>query len=174
MVAKSLRRVIGAGHVGLAGIIGDIASLLDKLVGARVVSSIATSCHLVSAVENKLNGKVDVIALAFARNLDAVAQGAERTMSPATSTVLGNVLVETVSQIRDAVDIGPRERVGEVLTSNVGVGQGGLDVVVNCVIADLQYQDGKGIKLDYERSIIRHSEHWSLSRIRRCEFLFIP
>ena len=83
MRANSIFGFLGAGHIGHAGIIGTISSLLNELVGGRVVSSMARSSRFGSAIENELNRKINVIAHTLASNLDPVGQGAQGTVRPA-------------------------------------------------------------------------------------------
>jgi hypothetical protein len=42
-----------------------------------------------------------------------------------------------VCQVRHAIDVGPREGIGELASANVGVGQGRLDLVMNSIFTDL-------------------------------------
>jgi hypothetical protein len=138
LITESLGRVMTAGHVGITGIVRSVSSGLEELISAGVISSVATSSNFRSAIQNKLDRKVDVITLCFASNLDAISKRTETSVSPAGSTILRNVLVQTVSQIRHAVNVPPRKRLGKVCGTKVGVRQRRLHVVVNCVFTNLE------------------------------------
>ena len=97
-----------------------------------------TTSFFGTAVQNKLNGQINVISGPETSNLDAVRQGTEGAVSPATATVLRHVLIERVCQVRDAIDIGPGERVGQVRGVDVGVREWTLDVGVDGIRADLK------------------------------------
>ena len=90
-----------------------------------------------TAVQNKRNRQVNVIARTETSNLDAVRQGTEGAVSPATATILGDMLIERVCQVRDAIDVRPGKGVGQVPGVNVRVRERALDVVVDSVGADL-------------------------------------
>ena len=61
-------------------------------------------------------------------------------MSPATSAVLRQVLIERMSQITDTIDIAPVVRGGEITSPQVLVGKWGGKVVVNSIRADLLWK----------------------------------
>ena len=88
MRTNSVGGLLGTRDIGHAGIVGDVSRLLDKFVGLRVVASVTGSGILGSAVQNKLNGEINVVALRLAGNLDTIRQGTQSTVGPATSAVL--------------------------------------------------------------------------------------
>lgn len=106
---KSLTRVLRTGQIAHASIVGHESLVLNELVRRRVVSSVTRPGRLGAAVENVLDAEIDVVALAIAGNLDAIREAAQGTMGPAAATVLRDVLVERVRQVRDAVHVGPRK-----------------------------------------------------------------
>ena len=59
-------------------------------------------------------------------------------MSPAGSTVLGNVLVQGVGQVADAVDIAPVKIVRQMRRLHILMRQGTRVVVVDGIVADLR------------------------------------
>lgn len=74
-----------------------------------------------STIEDVLDGQVDVFSLAFASNLDAVGESAERAVSPAGSTVLGDVLIQTVGHTGLPLVVVPGKTLGKGLTSHICV-----------------------------------------------------
>lgn len=94
-----------------------------------MVSTIATSSNFGTAIENELNTEVNVITLAVTGNLDAIAEGAQGTMSPARSTVLRNVLVQRVCQIGDAIDGTPGKGIWQVRSLDVLVRERRCDLI---------------------------------------------
>mmetsp|Transcript_25033 Transcript_25033/g.42633 ORF Transcript_25033/g.42633 Transcript_25033/m.42633 type:complete len:223 (+) Transcript_25033:171-839(+) len=129
--AESFVGVIGASHVGHAGIVGDVSLLLDEFKDGGVVSSVARSCHCGSAIEDGLDRKVNVIAFGLAGNLDTVSETAQGTMSPTRSTVLRKMLIERMSQVGDSIDISPRKGVRQSLLLNVRVRKWLLVIVLD-------------------------------------------
>ena len=75
------------GLVELAALLGD-AKVVDKLVDSLCVSAVAAAGDLGPAVEDDLNGEVDVGPGALSEDLDAVRETAEGAVSPARSAVL--------------------------------------------------------------------------------------
>lgn len=67
------------------------------------------SSHTVSTVENILHRQVNLVTKALPRNLDAISERRQGTVRPAASTVLRNVLVETLGQVARAVNVAPRK-----------------------------------------------------------------
>ena len=102
---------------------------MNELIRGSVVSTMTTAGDTSAAVENELNRKVNVIALAVACNLDAITEGRESTVGPTRTTVLRNVLVQRVSEVRNAVNVTPSEGVGEISGVNVRMREGRLNVV---------------------------------------------
>jgi hypothetical protein len=94
-----------------------------------MVSTIATSSNFSTAIENELNAKVDVVALAVARNLDAVTEGAQGAVSPATTAILRNVLVHGMGQVGDAIDGTPGKGIGQIRSFHVFVREGRCHLV---------------------------------------------
>lgn len=72
-------------HVGLACIIRDVASFLNELVGASVVTTVTTSSHFSSAVENELDRKIDFISSAETGNLDTIRKATQGAVGPTVS-----------------------------------------------------------------------------------------
>ena len=95
--------------------------ILDKLVDASVGSPMARPCHIPCTVQNELDTQVDIIALTTAGNFDAVREGGEGGMSPTRPAILGDVLVELVSQAAFAVDVVPVPLFGQILMGKVAV-----------------------------------------------------
>lgn len=58
-------------------------------------------------------------------------------MCPATSAILGNMLVKTVGQVGFPIHVRPSEAVWQILRVQIGVRQGTLDRVMNSILADL-------------------------------------
>lgn len=83
----------------------------------------ARSSNVPTAIQYVLNRKVDFIALSLASNLDAIGQSTQRTVGPTGTAILWNVLIETVRQVRDAVNVSPRKDIGKILFANVRVGK---------------------------------------------------
>jgi len=84
----------------------------------------ARSSNVLPAVQRKLNTQIDVIALTIACDFDPVREGGERGMSPARPAILGDVLVELVSQAALPIDIVPIPFVGNFIVRNVPVDSG--------------------------------------------------
>ncbi len=105
------------------------------------VSTVARSCAFGSAVQNKLNTEVDVIALGVACDLNAISKRRQGSMSPATSTVLRNVLVKRFRQVTLAVDVTPVKGIGELVGTDVGVGKSRNVVVMNGIFADVDFAE---------------------------------
>lgn len=65
----------------------------------------ARSSTFGAAVEDELDGKVNVVPLGFASDLDAIGKTAQGAMGPTAATVLRNVLLfvhNTIIEIRKA------------------------------------------------------------------------
>ena len=54
-----------------------------------------------------LYGEVDVEALTAPRDLDAISERTDRSVRPATSAVLGNVLIQVLRHVGRPFDVGP-------------------------------------------------------------------
>jgi hypothetical protein len=124
VLTDSLCRFHRARNIGLASVVGNISSGLNELIRRRMVSSVTTSCHFRSAVQDVLNREVNVVALTLASNLDTISERRKRSMSPAASTILRNVLVQRMCQVADTVDICPGKRVGHIIGAQIRVRQG--------------------------------------------------
>jgi len=70
-----------------------------------VIPSIARSGNFSATVENELNRKVNVGTFGVACNLDSICQGAQGPMCPTRATILRQVLVEGMGQIRNSVHV---------------------------------------------------------------------
>ena len=88
VLAKAVDRFFTAGQVGLARIVRHKPTLLDHLVHARVVAAVAAAGHFGSAVENVLDGEIDITTGSQTRNLDAIRKAAQRSVRPTGTTVL--------------------------------------------------------------------------------------
>jgi hypothetical protein len=119
--ADPIRRFFATSQVRAAGIVGNVSGFLDEFINAGVVSPVTTAGSFSATIENVLDGQVDVIAGAFASDLDPIRQTRNGTMGPTTSTILGQVLVQTVGKVRNTVDITPVEIRGKIRGRYVGV-----------------------------------------------------
>ena len=152
VIAKPLRWVMTARHVWLASVVGNVSSVLNEFKGASVVTSVAWPGSFGTTIENELNRKIDVVTLCSTSNLDTISEGTDASMSPAWATVLRNVLVERVCQIGDTIHIGPAKGIREILTSEIGMGQRRLYVVMDSVVADLRNESKSREKISTEFS----------------------
>mmetsp|Transcript_11730 Transcript_11730/g.26759 ORF Transcript_11730/g.26759 Transcript_11730/m.26759 type:complete len:287 (-) Transcript_11730:227-1087(-) len=107
--AEALLRVVGAGKVGLGGLVADARAFLRDRVQplVRAVDGSPVAGADTAAVQEVLDSEVNVDALALAGNLDAIAQGREGPMRPARATVLGDVLVPRHRAVAHAVLVAP-------------------------------------------------------------------
>jgi hypothetical protein len=98
VVLGSLRMFgISKGHIPyLPSIIGNISSSLNEFVGTGVVSTMTRSSQIGTTIQNKLNGKINIISLSLATNFDAIRKTTQCPMSPTTSTVLRDVLEKNI------------------------------------------------------------------------------
>mmetsp|Transcript_4698 Transcript_4698/g.6337 ORF Transcript_4698/g.6337 Transcript_4698/m.6337 type:complete len:307 (+) Transcript_4698:202-1122(+) len=107
---ETLLRISTAGDVRLARIKRNVTNALYKLIGTCTRSTVARTSNLRATVENKLNGKINLIrGSRTSRNLNTIRQSTHRTMRPATTTVLRNMLIQTFRQVRDPIYIPPRK-----------------------------------------------------------------
>ena len=136
--AESIRRVFTTSQISHAGIIGNISHLLDEFIGTSMVTPVARSGFLSPAVQNVLNTQINIIALSQASDLDAVRKAAQGSVRPATSAVLRNVLIERVCEVGNAIDVAPRETVGELRRVYIFVRQGRRVIIVDSVLANLE------------------------------------
>ena len=90
----------------------------------------ARSGHFRTAVQDELNAEVDVVTLGITSNLDAISERGQGSVGPATSTVLRNVLVQTLGQVALSIDVAPVEGVGEFVGSDVGVRESRHEAVI--------------------------------------------
>ena len=81
----------------------------------------AATGNALSAIQEILHAQVDIIAHATAGNFDAVREGGEGGMSPTRPAILGDVLVELVSQAAFTVDVVPVPLFGQILMGQVAV-----------------------------------------------------
>jgi len=88
---ESLRGITGACQVWLRCLNAHAAVSLDPLVGATTTSTIARSC--VATIEDMLDRRVDVNGVGSALDLQAISQGRDRSVGPARSTILRDVLI---------------------------------------------------------------------------------
>merc|ERR1719231_617982 len=130
--AQALLGLRGARDVGLRGLVRDArAGLLRDLVEplVRAVDGAAVARVDVGAVQDMLDGDVDVDALGTARDLDAVAERRDGAVRPARAAVLRDVLVAAHGAKVGAVDVAPVPLGGEVGGVHVLMRQRRLGVV---------------------------------------------
>mmetsp|Transcript_24948 Transcript_24948/g.77571 ORF Transcript_24948/g.77571 Transcript_24948/m.77571 type:complete len:298 (+) Transcript_24948:530-1423(+) len=114
--AHAVLDLAGASKVRLCGHVGDAAALgvgdgLEPLV--RAVDGAAVAGAHVCAVEDVLDGELDVRALGLARNLDAVAKGRDRAVRPTRTAILGDMLVQGGRAVVHAILVAPAELRGK-------------------------------------------------------------
>jgi hypothetical protein len=88
MLAEPFPGVVRACHVRHARIVRHVPRLFDKFIDTSMVTTIAGSSHFRSTIKDELDRKINVVALSLAGNFDSIGKTAQRTMSPATTTVL--------------------------------------------------------------------------------------
>lgn len=74
----------------------------------------ARAGRLSAAVQNILNGKVDILAFGASLNLDTVGQRGHSGMSPAGAAIVGQMLVEGLGKVGDSVYVAPVPLSGKV------------------------------------------------------------
>jgi hypothetical protein len=72
-----------------------------------------------------LHRQVDLIAQSLASNLDAVSESRKSTVRPTASTILWNVLIETVREVAHAVNVAPAKGVRQILRLDILIRQRG-------------------------------------------------
>ncbi len=72
-----------------------------------MASTVATSSRVSCTVQNVLNAQVDFVSGGIAGDLDAVSQGRECPVGPATSAILWNVLVQGMSRVALSINVTP-------------------------------------------------------------------
>ena len=75
MGTEPLGALGGTCQIGQTGVERDISGVLDELIRRRVVTAMARASNFGSAVENKLDRKINIISLGLTSNLDPVRQG---------------------------------------------------------------------------------------------------
>ena len=82
---------LGIGVTLLAGVKNNVV-VLDPLIGARRVATLARASNILPAIQHVLHAQVDLaargVALRRPRNLDAVGERARRPVRPAATAVL--------------------------------------------------------------------------------------
>jgi hypothetical protein len=101
---------------------------MNQLVDARVISTMAGTGSFRTAVQDELDGEVDVVTYAPTRDFDAVLEGANGSMCPAGSAVVRDVLIEHFGEVGLSINVVPRKILGEVFLIEVGVGQGACNL----------------------------------------------
>ena len=129
MGAEALGTFGRTSHVGQAGVKGDVSSVLDELIRRRVVTTVARAGNFSSAVENELDGEIDLLPFALPSNFDAISQSRNGTVRPARATVLRQVLIETVGEVVGAVDVAPCKTFWESSLADVLVRQSAENVL---------------------------------------------
>jgi len=89
----------------------------------RAVDRAAVARADVAAVEDVLHREVDIDPASLAGDLDTVAERRDRAVGPARTAVLGDVLVQALGAVVDAIVVTPGEVSREVLGGNVVLGQ---------------------------------------------------
>jgi len=102
-----------------------------------VIPSIARSGNFSATVENELNRKVNVGTFGVACNLDSICQGAQGPMCPTRATILRQVLVEGMGQIRNSVHVSPSKGVRQRSSGNVGMRQWELVMIQHWFVGSL-------------------------------------
>jgi hypothetical protein len=91
----------------------------------------AGTSGLGSTIEDKLDREVDVLSLVSSildsLDLDPVAQDTDGRLRPARATVLGNMLVQGLSDIGSVVHVGPIPLLRKVVCRGVSVRQRSLN-----------------------------------------------
>ena len=80
--------------IQLASVVGDATGVLDVLVRSARVAAVARAGDVLAAVQDDLNGQVDVRPRRLSHDLHAVSQRRHRAMGPTRAAVHGNVLVQ--------------------------------------------------------------------------------
>ena len=139
MGAESLGTLGRTSHVGQARVERDVTSVLNELIRRRVVTTMARAGHFSAAVEDELDGKIDLLPFALTSNLDAISQSRNGTMCPARTTVLWEVLIQTVGEVVGAINVAPSKTFWEGSLTDVLVRQSAENVIG--AIVSLQYFD---------------------------------
>jgi len=92
-----------------------------------------TSSDFPSTIQDPLHREIDFITSGVARNLYAVGKSTHGAMSPATSAVLRNMLIQRMGREGYAADVFPGKVVRKIFLTNVRVGQRGRKVILNCM-----------------------------------------
>jgi hypothetical protein len=124
--------VLVLGLVVVAGLIGD-SGAVGIPPNSKVISSVARASS--SAVNDVLGAQVSAGPSTTTLNVDAVGKGTGGSHSPATSAVLGNVLVAGGAEEVGSVHGAPVVRGGEGINLEVGVGKGLSDVLGHKLVA---------------------------------------
>ena len=139
MGAETLGTLGRTSHVGQARVERDVTSVLNELIRRRVVTTMARAGHFSAAVEDELNGKIDLLPFALTSDLDAISQSRNGTMCPARTTVLREVLIQTVGEVIGAINVAPSKTFWEGSLTDVLVRQSAENVFG--AIVSLQYFD---------------------------------
>ena len=123
MGTEPLGALGGTCQIGQTGVERDISGVLDELIRCRVVTPMARTGNLGSAIENELDRKVDLFTLSLARNLDAIGESRDGTMSPARAAILRQMLVQRMGEVVGAIDVSPSEGLGKGRFADVLVRQ---------------------------------------------------
>ena len=94
MLAEAFLTLRTARQVRQAGIERNVPSVLDELIGTRVVATMTTSRHFRAAIQNELDREINLFTLSLTGDLDSVRKGRNRAMSPARATILREVLIQ--------------------------------------------------------------------------------
>eukprot|EP01046_Picozoa_sp_COSAG06_P047906 COSAG06_NODE_7056_length_2653_cov_1.817933_2_plen_232_part_00 len=111
--AEAIVRLGAAGHVRVAGVVGDAAAGLvadvgDPAVHAGAAAAVAGAGG--AAVQDVLDRQVDVDPLRLARNLDAVAERRDGAVRPAGAAVLQGGRTPRLAQSSGSPEVGPGSR----------------------------------------------------------------
>ena len=106
------------GLIVLARLLGD-ALLMSELIDTRSVAAFAAASSL--AVEDGLDREVDLGVGVLTRDVDTISKSRGGSMSPATTAILGDMLVPVHTEVVHTIDVTPVKSSWEVLeTENVG------------------------------------------------------
>ena len=123
MGTEPLGALGGTCQIGQTGVERDVSGVLDELIRCRVVTAMARTGNLGSAIENELDRKVNLFTLSLAGNLDAIGESRDGTMSPARATILRQMLVQRMGEVVGAIDVSPSEGLGKGRFADVLVRQ---------------------------------------------------
>lgn len=87
VLTKALGGFGRTGNIRITRVVRNKSRFLDKLKDSRVIPSVARTCHFSTAVQNVLDGQVNVFSLSFSSNLDAIGHTRNSAMRPTAAAV---------------------------------------------------------------------------------------